>query len=110
MKVLHLCKMGFSETFRRRSSNQRTLAIGGKYHCMADLLFDWFGFDKTSKTFVQSTNIKATESKQNKQEVSHTVILPLKLVFSVQTIGNHFIATDEANGGQRTITISVRSL
>ena len=77
---------------------------------MADLLFDWFGFDKTSKTFVQSTNIKATESKQNKQEVSHTVILPLKLVFSVQTIGNHFIATDEANGGQRTITISVRSL
>ena len=21
----------------------------GKYHCMADLLFDWFGFDRTSK-------------------------------------------------------------
>ena len=22
----------------------------GKYHCVADLLFDWFGFDQTSKT------------------------------------------------------------
>ena len=23
---------------------------GGNYQCMADLLFDWFGFDQTSKT------------------------------------------------------------
>ena len=23
----------------------------GKYQCMPDLLFDWFGFDQTSKTF-----------------------------------------------------------
>ena len=26
-----------------------------KYHCTADLLFDWFGFDTTSKTAVHST-------------------------------------------------------
>ena len=40
---------------------------------MADLLFDWFGFNQTSK---------AGESKQNKQDVSRTVILSLMLVFS----------------------------
>ena len=51
----------------------------GKYHCTADLQFDWFVFDKTSKTVNIS---KTADSKQNKQEVSHTVILPLKLVFS----------------------------
>ena len=27
----------------------------GKCHCMADLLFDWFGFDRTIKTVVHST-------------------------------------------------------
>ena len=26
----------------------------GKYHCMADLLIDWFGFDQTSKTVVNA--------------------------------------------------------
>ena len=31
----------------------------GKYHCMVDLLFDWFGFDETSKSVVHST--KATK-------------------------------------------------
>ena len=39
------------------------------------------GFDQTSKTVVHSTS-KAAESKQNKQ-VSRTVILPLKLVLSI---------------------------
>ena len=28
---------------------ERTLTIGGKYHCKAYLLFDWFGFDQTSQ-------------------------------------------------------------
>ena len=27
----------------------------GKYHCMADLLFDWFGFDQSSKADANST-------------------------------------------------------
>jgi len=27
----------------------------GKYHCMADLLFDWFGMNQTNKTVVHST-------------------------------------------------------
>ena len=29
---------------------QTTLAIGGKYHCTAVLLFDWSGFDQTCKS------------------------------------------------------------
>ena len=28
---------------------------GGKNHCTADSLFDWFGFDRTSKTVVNAT-------------------------------------------------------
>ena len=27
----------------------------GKYHCTADLLFDWFGFDQKSRVFFHST-------------------------------------------------------
>ena len=28
-----------------------------KYHCMTDLLFDWFGFDQISKANPNSTNL-----------------------------------------------------
>ena len=28
------------------------------YHCMADLLFEWFGFDQTSKTVVHAAKAK----------------------------------------------------
>ena len=51
--------------------------LKGKYHCMADLLFDGFGFDQTSKTVLNATDAFT----QNKQ-VSHTVIFPLKKAFS----------------------------
>ena len=47
----------------------------GKYFCTADPLFDWFGLYQTSKAVANST-----QSKQNKQKVSHTIILPLKSV------------------------------
>ena len=30
----------------------------GKCHCMADLLFDWFGFDQTCKSLSNSTQAK----------------------------------------------------
>ena len=36
---------------------QRTLAYffrKGKYHCTADLLFEWFGFNQTSKYVTNS--------------------------------------------------------
>ena len=36
------------------------------------LLFDWFVFDQTSKI------VDNKKGRPNKQEVSHTVILPLK--------------------------------
>ena len=29
--------------------------LRGKYNCIADLLFDWFGCDQTNKIFVNST-------------------------------------------------------
>ena len=34
-----------------------------KYHCMDDFLFDWFGFDQTSKSVVNST--QANQLNQN---------------------------------------------
>ena len=49
---------------------------------LSDLLFDWFGFNQSSEADVNSAEAKAAESKQNKQEVSRTMILPLKSVFS----------------------------
>ena len=36
----------------------------GKFHCTADLLFDWFGFDQTSKAVANST--KARQLNPNK--------------------------------------------
>ena len=51
-------------------------------------MFDWFGFDQTSKTALNAKYLsKAAESTQNKQEVSRTVIpTSLKLVFSGLTV------------------------
>ena len=48
--VVHLLLLKFS----MHNTNQRMLTIGGKYHCMADLLFDWFGLEQTSKTVSNS--------------------------------------------------------
>ena len=36
----------------KKTINQSSLTMG-KYHCTADLPFDWFGFVKTSKTVAQ---------------------------------------------------------
>ena len=36
----------------------------GKCHCTTDLLFDWFGFDQTSKADANSTSVK--QLNQNK--------------------------------------------
>ena len=42
----------------RNEAENNNLFHKGKYHCMADLLFDRFGFDKTSKSVVHSTKPK----------------------------------------------------
>ena len=47
----------------------------GKYNCTADLQCDWFGFEQTSKMIVIQ-NKQSNWIQANKQEVSHTVILP----------------------------------
>ena len=39
---------------RRNLTTENTHHMG-KYHCMADLLFDWLKFDQTSKTVANST-------------------------------------------------------
>ena len=63
----------------RLVSAKNTLHIGN-YHCPADLLFDWFRFDQTSKTVVNATVAKQLNPiKINRRS---SVILPLKLVFS----------------------------
>ena len=64
-------------------SIQRTLTRGcsSRYQCTDDLQFDWFDLTKQVKLFL-FTKRKAAKSKQNKQEVSCTLIHPLKLVFS----------------------------
>ena len=36
----------------------------GKYHCTADFLIDWFGFDQTSKAFATSTKAKQLNPKK----------------------------------------------
>ena len=56
--------------------NQRTLKVGGKYHCTACLQFDWFGFN--SFVSVHANNKKSCLVKSNpaKLVISHTVILP----------------------------------
>ena len=48
---------------------------------VAASLFGWLGFDQKSKTWFLTS--KVAESKQSQQEGSSTVVLPLKLVFSV---------------------------
>ena len=35
-----------------------------KYHCTSDLLFDWFGFDRTSKAVANSTKAKQLNPKK----------------------------------------------
>ena len=54
-----------------------------KYHCTAELLFNWFGFDQASKAVANSTIAKhLNQHKMNRTSVSRTVIVPLKSVFS----------------------------
>ena len=62
----------------------RTLTIErGKYHCTTDLLFDWFGFNHTSKAYANSTLSKQLNpNKINRRSAVPTVILPQKLVLS----------------------------
>ena len=49
----------------------------GKDHCMADLLFDWFGFNQTSKAYQNSTKAKQLNpNKINRRSAVQWVIPP----------------------------------
>ena len=38
-----------------------------KYHCTADLLFDWFGFDQTSKYVVDTQANQLNQNHSNRR-------------------------------------------
>ena len=60
----------------RNEADNNNLFHKGKYHCLADLLFDRFGFDKqVNLLFIQQNQRSGIQTK--KQEVRRTVILPL---------------------------------
>ena len=40
------------------------LLCKGKFHCTADLLFEWFGFARTSKSVVNKVSNGALEKKE----------------------------------------------
>ena len=60
--------------FIRLATDNTHLLCKGKHNCMADLLFDWFGFGQTSKSV---DSFSTTKSKPVKQEVSRKVIIPI---------------------------------
>ena len=47
-----------NETSKVRWSDKRTLTIGGSITVCLSLLFDWLGFDQTSKAAANSTYAK----------------------------------------------------
>ena len=53
----------------RYSLQKRMLTYSrkGKYHCKADLLFDWFAFDQTSKSVVHTTQAKQLKANKSNQ-------------------------------------------
>ena len=59
-------------------TNQRIISnfISGKYHCMADLLFDWFRFSRFDYIVINNRFTCLVENKPALQEVRRSVILP----------------------------------
>ena len=58
-------------------SDNTHLPRKGKFHCKADLLFDWLGFSCFAYVELDRGLQGWSNPKPVKQEVSHTVILPL---------------------------------
>ena len=50
----------------------------GKYHCMTDLLFDWFGFDRTCKCLSNSTQPNQMNPNQSNRRLAMQWYLPLQ--------------------------------
>ena len=46
------------------------LLCKGKYHCMTDLLFDWFGFDRTCKCLSNSTQPNQMNPNQSNRRLA----------------------------------------
>ena len=67
------------------SISPRTLTVGGgKYHCMTDLLFDWFGIDQTSTTDTNSTWAKQMNSnKINRRKLYSDTHLYVSVLWSL---------------------------
>ena len=63
------CSIYYSIYCSRYSLQKRMLTYSrkGKYHCKADLLFDWFAFDQTSKSVVHTTQAKQLKANKSNQ-------------------------------------------
>ena len=74
LNYVSFLSLSFSYTLCPKNIHHR-----GKYHCMADLLFDWLWiWSKQVKLLLINMSI-AAESKQNKRWFSCTMMLLLKL-------------------------------
>ena len=54
-------------------SENTQMLLKGKYYCTADLQMDWFGFNRSSKSFL-NLNVNFDEAKPVKMEVICTFI------------------------------------
>ena len=73
-------------SFNTIHSTEKTyLLCNVKYHCAADLLFEWFGFDQTYKSPSNSTQAKQLNPNQSNRRSVVQWYFPLwsKWVFSV---------------------------
>ena len=75
-----------------RAAKQRTLTYFVGYHCTADLLFDWFGFDQTCKSLSNSTQAKQLNHNQSNRRSAIQWYFPLRSmrVFSGPSYTNRF--------------------
>ena len=58
------------------------LLCKGKYQCMANFLFDWFGFDQTWKSLSNSTQVKQLKPNQSNRRSAVQWYFPQWWVFS----------------------------
>ena len=81
VQVLLHCKVavGNQTKFKVFTSPENThLLCKGKYHCTADLQFDWFGFDQTCTSLSNSTLAKQLDPNQSNRRSAIQRYFPLQ--------------------------------
>ena len=70
--LLRLFGYSFRLNLQPENTNHR-----GKYHCMTDLLFDWFELDQTSEADANSTNAEQLKPNKIKRRLAFQLYFPL---------------------------------